>query len=95
MVCIPDPWTCAAFPSTEAKLSCLAKGPGRADNEVDEGDEEDAGMAESLHSTRLSSTLPAIGTGAEVAPEVTVMAAVVMVTVAVLPSFLMPANAWQ
>lgn len=53
-------------------------------------------MAESLHSTGLTSTLPAVGMGAAVAPEVTVIcAAVVMVTVAVPPSFLVLADAWQ
>lgn len=79
------------------KFCCLARGPDEADNgeQVDEGDEEDSGMAESLHSTCLSSTLPAVGTEAAVAPEVAFIAAVVMVTVAVPPSFLVLADAWQ
>lgn len=96
-VCFPNPWTRAASPSTEAKFCCLAKGPDEADNgeQEDEEDEEDGGMAESLHSTCLSSTLPAVGTGAAVAPEVTAIAAVVMLTVAVPPSFLALADAWQ
>lgn len=96
-VCFPNPWTRAASPSTEAKFCCLAKGLDEADNgeQEDEDDEEDGGMAESLHSTCLSSTLPAVGTGAAVAPEVTTIAAVVMLTVAVPPSFLALADAWQ
>lgn len=52
-------------------------------------------MAESLQSACLSSTLPAFGTGAAVALGVTVIAAVVMATVAVPPSFLVLADAWQ
>lgn len=96
-VCFPKSWTRAASPFTEAKFSCLAKGPDEAeDEEQEDEDEVDGGMAESLHSTCLSSALPAVGTGAAVAPEVTVIsAAVVMVTVAVLPSFLALADAWQ
>lgn len=97
-VCFPNPRTRAASPSTEAKFCCLAKGPDEADNgeQEDEDDEEDGGMAESLHSTCLSSALPAVGTEAAAAPEVTVIsAAVVMVTVAVPPSFLALADAWQ
>lgn len=96
-VCFPNPWTQGASPSTEAKCCCLAKGPDEADNgeQEDEDDEEDRGMAESLHSTCLSSTLPAVGMGAAVAPEVTVITAVVMVTVAVPPSVLVLADAWQ
>lgn len=97
-VCFPNPWTWAASPSTEAKFCCLAKGPDEADDgeQEDEDNEEDSGMAESLHSTCLSSTVPAAGTGAAVAPGVTVIsAAVVMVTVAVPPSFFVLADAWQ
>lgn len=95
--CFPKPWTLTASPSMEAKLCCLAKGPDEADDEVeDEDDDEDGGMAKSLHSTCLSSTAPAVGMGAAVAPGVTaISAAVVMVTVAVLPSFLVLADAWQ
>lgn len=94
-VCFPNSWTRAASPFTEATFCCLAKGPDEADDgEQEDEDEEDGGMAESLHSTCLSSALPAVGMGAAVAPEVAVIsAAVVMVTVAVLPSFL--ALAWQ
>lgn len=96
-VCLPTPWNWAASPSTVAKFCGGAKGPDEADNDEhdDEDDEEHGGMAESLHSTCLSSTLPAGGTGAAVAPEVTAIAAVVMVTVAVPPSFLALADAWQ
>lgn len=50
-------------------------------------------MAESLHSTCPSSTWPTAGTSAAAAPEVAVVAAVVMVTVLVPLSFL--ADAWQ
>lgn len=97
-VCFLKPWTRTASPSTEAKFCCLAKGPDEADDgeQEDGDDEEDGGMAESLHSTCLTSTVPAAGMGAAVAPEVTVIsAAVVMVTVAVPPSFLALADAWQ
>lgn len=91
-VCFPDSWTASPF----ATFCCLAKGADEADDGEQEDDDEveDGGMAESLHSTCLSSALPAGGTGAAVAPEVTVIsAAVVTVTVAVPPSFL--ALAWQ
>lgn len=96
--CFPGPWTWTASPSTEARFCCLAKGPDEADDgkQEDEDDEEDGGMAKSLHSACLSSTVPVVGMGAAVAPGVTVIsAAVVMVTVAVLPSFLVLADAWQ
>lgn len=95
--CFLKPWTWTAFPSTEAKFCCLAKEPDEADNgEQVDGDEEDGGMVESLHSTCLSSALPVAGMEAAVAPEVAVMsAAVVVVTVAVLPSFFVLADAWQ
>ena len=91
-------WSRTALPSTEATFCFSAKGPDAADDgeQEDEDDEEDGGMAESLHSTCLSSTLPVVGLGAAAAPEVTVIsAAVVMVTVAVPPSFLVLADAWQ
>lgn len=91
----PKPCAGAAFPSTEGKFCCSAEGPEEAFNEGDDeeggGEEEDGGMAESLHSTCPSPTWPTVGTSAAAAPEVTVIAAVVMVTV--LRSFL--ADAWQ
>lgn len=86
-----DPNHCAgaAFPSTEDE------GPEGAFNDGDDEkeEEEDGGMAKSLHSTCPSSTWPTVGTSAAAAPEVTVLAAVVMVTVLAPLSFL--ANAWQ
>lgn len=91
-------WTRTASSFTEAKFCCLAKGPDEAnDGEQEDGDdEEDDGMAVSLHSTCLSSTLHTVGMGAAVASEVTVFStAVVMVTVAVPPPFLVLAEAWQ
>lgn len=95
-VCSPKPLTWFASPSTETKSSCLAKGSAVADDREQEDDEEDGGMAESLHSTCLVSSLPAGGMGATVAPEVNVIStAVFMVTVAVPPSFLVLADAWQ
>lgn len=101
--CSSNPWPRAASRSTEGKLSwdCLANEQDEADDGVEENeddDEEEGGMAESLHSTCLSSTMPAAGMGATMAPGVTIVAAVVvMVTVAlaVPPSFLVPADAWQ
>lgn len=94
-VCFAKPWTRAASPS---KLCCLSKGPDGADNgerEDEDDEEESSGMAESLHSTCLSSALPVGGMGAAVTPEVTVISAVVTVTVVVPPSFLALADAWQ
>lgn len=96
--CFANPWTRTASPSTEAKSCCLAKGPDEADDgeHKDEDDEEDGGMAESIHPTCLSSTVPATGMGTAVAPGVIIISdAVVTVTVAVLPSFLALADAWQ
>lgn len=89
----PNPRAGAAFPSTEGRFGRSAEGPEEAFNEGDDerGGGEDGGMAESLHSTCPSSTWPPVGTGAAAAPEVTLIAAVVMVTG--LPSFL--ADAWQ
>lgn len=91
----PNPRAGAAFPSTEDKFCRSAEGPEEAFNEGDDekGEEEDGGMAKSLHSTCPSSTWPTGGTSAVAAPEVTVTAAVVMVTVLALRSFL--ADAWQ
>lgn len=95
-VCSPRSFTRPASSSTGAEFFCLAKGPGEADDGERDDDGEDGGMAESLHSTCLFSTLPAVGMGAAVAPEVNVIStAVVMVTVAVPPSFLVLADAWQ
>lgn len=92
--CSPNPRTWPASPSTDPKFCCLAKKPGEADDGGN--DENDGGMAESLNSTCLLSTLPSAGTGASVAPEVNVIfTAVVVVTVAEPPSFLLPAVAWQ
>ncbi len=94
-VCFPNACTRPTSPSTEAKFCCFAEGPDEADNGEESDDEEDGGMAESSHSTCRSSPLPAVGMEAAAAPEVTVIAAVVMVTVAVPPSFLALADAWQ
>lgn len=96
--CFPKPWTCTAFSSTEAGFCCLAKGPDKANGreQEDEDDEEESGMAKSLHSACLSSAVPVVGMGAAGAPGGTVFsAAVVTVAVAVLPSFLVLADAWQ
>lgn len=75
-----------------AECCCLAEAAGRVDEEEDkdEDDGEDVGMAESLHSTQWSPALPAGTTGAAGEPGVTVM-----VGVTVPLSFLTPADAWQ
>lgn len=95
-VCSPKPLSQPASLSTETKFCSLAKGPGEADDGQEDEDEEDVDMAESLHSTCSFSTVPEPWTGAAAAPGVNVISTdVVMVTVAVPPSVLALAEAWQ
>lgn len=60
----------------------------------DEGDEEDGGLAESLHSACLSPTVPAAGVESAAAPGAAVFSAAVVMATA-LPSFFVLADAWQ